>query len=160
VIKSDIHLSMHNAYALVRVENWFSNHRSNQSAISWNVNCLWFLSSLPDASGKSLLRKLGFGYMLSPMVAYTLRIIMQAIPARVIPPTCSIRTFVNTTAIEYEQKTAGASRFCWYTIAVIITTVTVETRPCNGGPGWGQGQGVKKENTLPFSGPRRPRNEH
>jgi len=43
-----------------------------------------FLSSLPDASGKSLLRKLGFGYMLSPMVAYTSRIIMQAIPARVI----------------------------------------------------------------------------
>ena len=33
---------------------------------------------------KSLLRKLGFGYMLSPMVAYTSRIIMQAIPARVI----------------------------------------------------------------------------
>ena len=49
VIKSDIHLSMHNAYALVRVENWFSNHRSNQLAISWNVNSLWFLSSLPDA---------------------------------------------------------------------------------------------------------------
>jgi len=45
---------------------------------------LWFLSSLPDASGKSLLRKLGFGYMLSPMVAYTSLIIMQAIPARVI----------------------------------------------------------------------------
>jgi len=49
------------------------------------VNSLWFLSSLPDASGKSLLRMLGFGYMLSPMVAYTLGIIMQAIPARVIP---------------------------------------------------------------------------
>jgi len=48
------------------------------------VNSLRFLSSLPDASGKSLLRKLGFGYMLSPMVAYTSRIIMQAIPARVI----------------------------------------------------------------------------
>jgi len=45
---------------------------------------LRFLSSLPDASGKSLLRKLGFGYMLSPIVAYTSRIIMQAIPARVI----------------------------------------------------------------------------
>ena len=48
------------------------------------MNSLGFLSSLPDASGKSLLRKLGFGYMLSPMVAYTWRIIMQAIPARVI----------------------------------------------------------------------------
>ena len=48
------------------------------------MNSLWFLSSLPDASGKSLLRKLGFRYMLSPMVAYTSRIIMQAIPARVI----------------------------------------------------------------------------
>jgi len=48
------------------------------------VNSLRFLSSLPDASGKSLLRKLGFGYMLSPMVACTSRIIMQAIPARVI----------------------------------------------------------------------------
>ena len=48
------------------------------------MNSLRFLSSLPDASGKSLLRKLGFGYMLSPMVAYTSRIIMQAIPARVI----------------------------------------------------------------------------
>ena len=48
------------------------------------MNSLWFLSSLPDASGKFLLRKLGFGYMLSPMVAYTLRIIMQAIPAWVI----------------------------------------------------------------------------
>jgi len=34
--------------------------------------------------GSPLLRKLGFGYMLSPMVAYTSRIIMQAIPARVI----------------------------------------------------------------------------
>jgi len=75
---------MHNAYALVRVENCFSNHRSNQLAISWNVNSFRFLSSLPDASGKSLLRKLGFGYMLSPMVAYTSRIIMQTIPARVI----------------------------------------------------------------------------
>jgi len=75
---------MHNAYALVRVENWFSNHRSNQLAISWNVHSLRFLSSLPDASGKSLIRKLGFGYMLSPMVAYTSCIIMQAIPARVI----------------------------------------------------------------------------
>ena len=75
---------MHNAYALLRVENWFSIHRSNQLAISWNVNSLWFLSSLPDASRKSLLKKLGFGYMLSPMVAYTSRIIMQAIPARVI----------------------------------------------------------------------------
>ena len=75
---------MHNAYALVRVENWFSNHRSYQLAISWNVNSLLFLSGLPDASGKSLLRKLGFGYMLSPMVAYTSCIIMQAIPARVI----------------------------------------------------------------------------
>ena len=84
MIKSDIHLSMHNAYALVRVENWFSNHRSNKLAISSNVNSLWFLSSLPDASGKSLLRKLGFGYMLSLMVAYTSRIIMQAIPTRVI----------------------------------------------------------------------------
>ena len=48
------------------------------------MNSLRFLSSLPDASGKSLLRKLGFGYMLSTMVAYTSRIIMQAIPARVI----------------------------------------------------------------------------
>jgi len=48
------------------------------------VNSSWFLNSLPDASGKSLLRKLQFGYMLSPMVAYTSRIIMQAIPARVI----------------------------------------------------------------------------
>ena len=84
MIKSDIHLSMHDAYALVRIENWSSNHHSNQLAISWNVNSLWFLSSFPDASGKSLLRKLGFGYMLSPMVAYTSRIIMQAIPARVI----------------------------------------------------------------------------
>jgi len=51
------------------------------------MNSLWFLSSLPDASGKSLLRKLGFGYMLSLMVAYTSRIIMQAIPARVIANT-------------------------------------------------------------------------
>ena len=81
---------MHNAYALVRVENWFSNHCSNQLAISWKVNSLRFLSSLPDASGKSLLRKLGFGYMLSPMVAYTSRIIMQAIPARVIHRTLII----------------------------------------------------------------------
>ena len=48
------------------------------------MNCLWFLSGLPDASGKSVLRKLGFGYMLSPMMAYTSRIIMQAIPARLI----------------------------------------------------------------------------
>jgi len=48
------------------------------------MNSLWFLSGLPDASGKSLLRRLGFGYMLSPMVAYTSHIIMQAIPARVI----------------------------------------------------------------------------
>jgi len=39
------------------------------------MNSLRFLSSLPDASGKSLLRKLGFGYMLSPMVAYTSRLI-------------------------------------------------------------------------------------
>jgi len=84
VIKSDSHLSMHDAYALGRVENWFSNHRCNQLAICCNGNSLWFLSSLPDASGKSLLRKLGFRYMLSPMVAYTSRIIMQAIPARVI----------------------------------------------------------------------------
>jgi len=45
---------------------------------------LRFLSSLPDASRKSLLMKLGFGYMLSLMVAYTSRIIMQAISARVI----------------------------------------------------------------------------
>jgi len=50
------------------------------------VHSLGFLCSLPDASGKSLLRQLGFGYMLSPMVAYTSRIIMQAIPARVIIP--------------------------------------------------------------------------
>jgi len=48
------------------------------------VNSLRFLSSLPDASGKSLLRKHGFEYMLSPMVEYTSCIIMQAIPARVI----------------------------------------------------------------------------
>ena len=54
------------------------------------MNTLRFLSSLPDASGKSLLRKLGFGYMLSPMVAYTSRIIMQAITARVIR-TCRLR---------------------------------------------------------------------
>jgi len=84
VISSDIHLSMHNAYALVRVENKSPNPGSNQLFISWNVNQLRFLSRPPDASGKSLLKELGFGYMLSPMVAYTLRIIMQAIPARVI----------------------------------------------------------------------------
>jgi len=47
------------------------------------VNSLGFLSSLPDASGKSLLRELGFGYMLSLIVAYTSCINMQAIPARV-----------------------------------------------------------------------------
>jgi len=34
VIKSDTHLSMHNAYALGRVEKWFSNHGSNKLAIS------------------------------------------------------------------------------------------------------------------------------
>ena len=51
------------------------------------MNSFRFLSSLLDASGKTLLRELGFGYMLSPMVAYTSRIIMQAIPARVIAAT-------------------------------------------------------------------------
>ena len=61
------------------------------------MNSLGLLSSLPDASGKALLRELGFGYMLSLMVAYTSRIIMQAISARVIgaggqgsmPPRCT-----------------------------------------------------------------------
>ena len=48
------------------------------------MNSLGFLSTLPDASGKSLLRELRFRYMLSLIVAYTSRIIMQAIPARVI----------------------------------------------------------------------------
>jgi len=48
------------------------------------VNSFWFLSSLPGASGKSLLRELGLANMLSPMVAYTSRIIMLGIPIRVI----------------------------------------------------------------------------
>ena len=48
------------------------------------MNSYLILSSLPDASGKFLLRELGLGYMLSPMVAYISRIIMQAISARVI----------------------------------------------------------------------------
>ena len=50
------------------------------------MNSYSILSSLPDASRKSLLRELGFRYMLFPMVAYISRIIMQAIPARVIVP--------------------------------------------------------------------------
>ena len=52
------------------------------------MNSFRFLSSLLDASGKTLLRELGFGYMLSPMVAYTSHILIQAIPARVIHISC------------------------------------------------------------------------
>ena len=48
------------------------------------MNSLRFLCSLPDASGKSLLREFGFGSMLSLMVASSSDIIMQAIRARVI----------------------------------------------------------------------------
>jgi len=42
------------------------------------------VSSLLDASWKSLLREHWFGYMLSLMMAYTSGIILPAIPARVI----------------------------------------------------------------------------
>ena len=48
------------------------------------MNSYSILSSLPDTSGKSLLRELRFGYMLSPMMTYTSCIILQAISARVI----------------------------------------------------------------------------
>ena len=112
VIKSDSHLSMHNVYLLVRVENWFSNHRSNQLAISWNVNSLWFLSSLPDASGNSLLRQLGFGYMLSPMVAYTLRMIMQAIPARVIAASVHSLRWIELEGILWGPLALALSLWC------------------------------------------------
>ena len=42
-----------------------------------------FVSSVSDASGKSLVVELRFEYMLCPMVAYTSSTITQAIPARV-----------------------------------------------------------------------------
>ena len=66
------------------------------------MNSYYVLSSLLDASGKSLLKEIGIGCMLSPIVAYTSSIIMQAIPARVIGTQVPLTKMTNIDSVTRE----------------------------------------------------------
>ena len=67
------------------------------------MNSFHILSSFLDVSGKLVLKELGFGYMFSPIVTYTSRIIMQAIPARVIGLSVSTKDIVVQDRVQKES---------------------------------------------------------